>query len=225
MIKRYKQTLARIGCGLSTMGLLIWILWPNNNGFELDPEPVFLFATALVVWILTEFKTSEEAPLHDPTKNDVKNARIIAGYYKDQLKFILRDHDHGAGIEPRYLSEAGGFKRAICEKEFFFNDQRIQTKLNIFVEELQEFTSYLSLHSTPEMFGTTILQSVIPARVKQSGYIPDMYSEQIDNVNKLATEAWTPFDELYEEIRKRLPRTFDTEIETSWHYWLGGKYT
>ncbi|WP_417808249.1 hypothetical protein [Thioclava sp.] len=212
-----KQTIARIGFALSAMGALAWLLWPRSTGFSLEPEPLFTFLTALAVWGFTEFKTSEEFVRAVPsTGNDIARTRELAAYHRFQLRHILHDQDLGAGIEPRYLSEAGMLLHEMETGAFFFHNSSAQTLLDSFKQSLSAFVCYFSLHSTPERYGSVTLQHVIPYRTKISEAVPQRHYNEIEESNRLASLAWGDFDALVGWLRENVVEAFDVPLEQVW---------
>lgn len=208
-----REILARIGSGVAAMGALIWILWPENWSDVFEGEPLLAFSTALTVWIVTEIKgyRKNRPPI------DLEAARVIIGYHDSQFKEMLRDHDFGAGIRPRFLSEAAVFSRQITEGHFFFSDPVLQPKLIEFNQRLAKFVSYLSMHSAPHRFGVLVLQSILSPNEK-GGKIPEQRYQEIKTTNELATEAWSEFDILYHSLRQTIPEAFSLSRETIWRY-------
>lgn len=215
------QTFARIGFGLSSMAALCWVLWPSSFSFLKEPEPIFAFVTAFAVWMMAEFKISEEfnsatQSQFEPTKNDIRRTREIAGYHGDQFRYILKDWDIGAGVEPRYVSELGLLFREIKADIFFFNDTQANQKLHEFLQRLDDFVSCFAVHSSREKYGAQMLQHVIPYRVKVAGFVEQKYLDEIDEANRLASLAWDAFDVLYQFLRTEFPTAFDEPIEYIW---------
>ncbi len=199
------------------MGSLAWLLWPTTWNGSLEPEPLFVFGVAVVVWGMAEFTTSEETPSKTPTQNDIIRAREIIGYHKEQLKYILRDHDHGNAIEPEYLREVSLLAHDLSDIHFFFNNKKLQIGLDTFEASLTEFRNFFAGNSYYDKFGSVMLQSIIPYDMKASGDISQSKREQIETANELATKAWHDLDNLYKEIRKLLPSAFETTVQTKWH--------
>jgi hypothetical protein len=212
-----KQTMARIGFALSAMGALVWLLWPHPTGFSLEPEPLLAFLSAFAAWILAEFKTSEEfPPVLPPSGNDNGRTRELAAYHRYQLRHILHDQDLGAGIEPRYLSEAGMLLHEMETGVFFFHNNSAQALLDSFQQCLSAFVHYFSLHSTPECYGSVTLQHVIPYRTKVSGDVPQRYYNEVEESNRLASLAWGDFDVLVGWLRENVVEAFDVPLEQVW---------
>jgi len=78
-IRDSSQTIARIGTGLSTMGALCWLLWPTQISVLNNPEAIFAFGTAFVIWLLTEFKLSEEIHAQKKSVNDISLSQELLG--------------------------------------------------------------------------------------------------------------------------------------------------
>lgn len=215
-MNRYFQTLSRIGSGLAAMSALTWLLWPFHGEWEFSPEPLSAFALALVFWGFAEFKLSEEVVYQASTPNDIRLGREVIAYGDSTFRELLKDHDYHRGIHPRYLSEAclliSEAERGIAH----FQDRKVQAKYVDFIDRLREFAGYLGAHSTLESFGGFMKQSVVPARVFDAHNISDQHMTEICEANWLATDAWNSMTPLIDEIKKRIPETFDEPIGAGW---------
>lgn len=219
-----KRTALRIATGFSALGALAWMLWPNDWGVLADGEAPYAFLTALVIWLAAEISFGEpkeiaaiNAPIvSTPTENDLKRAREIAGYRKAQLRILLRDHDFGAGINPRYVSEAIALIYDLEEKIFFFNNKSLQLLLDDFSNKFGDFVDHVVQHGGADKFGSVWLNSFFTPHTKQIYPVPDYIQDAISKANRMATEAWEPFDKLYDAIREEIPEAFDREIEVVW---------
>lgn len=214
-MSRYYQTFARIGSGLAAISMLVWFLWPGAT-WQFEPEAFFAFGVAVVVWVFTEFKLSEEVIYRASTPNDIRFGREIFAYGMWNFRELLKDHDYHRGIYPRFLTEASFL---VSETELgiaHFQDKKIQKKYQDFFGRLTSFVDYFSMHSSPERFGAVTLQSVIPANQFDEMNIADHHQAEINEVNRLANEAWQAMLPLIAEIKERIPEVFDEPIKGGW---------
>jgi hypothetical protein len=72
------------------------------------------------------------------------------------------------------------------------------------------------MHSSPERFGSVTLQSVIPANQFDEMNVASHHQAEINEVNRLATEAWKAMRPLVAEIKVRIPEVFDEQIRGGW---------
>lgn len=214
-MRRYGQTLARIGFGLAAISMLVWFLWPGPV-WRFEAEPFFAFVVAVVVWVSAEFKRSEEVIYRASTPNDIRFGRDILAYGVGCFRNLLKDHDYHRGIDPRFLSEACCLLNETELGIAQFQDKRVQVKYEEFFERLRSFVDYFSLKSTPERFGALTLQSIIPARKYDEMNIFDHHQDEINEVNRLAKEAWKGMLPLIREIKDRIPEVLDEPIKDGW---------
>jgi hypothetical protein len=214
-MSRYYQTFARIGFGLAAMAMLVWFLWPRGT-WQFEPEAFFGFCIAIVVWAFTEFKLSEEVIYRASTPNDIRFGREIFAYGTWNFRELLKDHDYHRGIHPRFLTEASFL---VSETELgiaHFQDKKVQKKYADFFGRLKAFVDYFGMHSSPERFGSVTLQSIIPANQFDEMNIAAHHQAEINEVNRLATEAWKTLLPLIAEVKERIPEVFDEPIKGGW---------
>ncbi len=212
---RYYQTFARIGAGLSAIASLVWLLWPGGT-WKFEPEPLFAFGVAVVVWIFTEFKRSEEVIYRASTPNDIRFGREIVAYETWIFRVLLKDHDYHRGIDPRFAREASMLVSDTKDGKAHFQDKRVQKKYLDFFERLKAFVDYFGLHGSLEQFGSVMLRSVIPANQFDEMNVAPHHQDEINEVNKLSTEAWEAIRPLIAEIKERIPEVFDEQIRDGW---------
>lgn len=195
--------------------MLAWFLWPSNT-WLFEPEAFFGLCVAVVVWAFSEFKLSEEVIYRASTPNDIRFGREIFAYGTWNFRELLKDHDYHRGIHPRFLTEASFL---VSETELgiaHFQDKKVQTKYRDFADRLKAFVDYFGMHSSPERFGSVTLQSVIPANQFDEMNIAQHHQSEINEVNRLATEAWKALVPLISEIKERIPEVFDEPIKGGW---------
>jgi hypothetical protein len=195
--------------------MLVWLLWPRAN-WQLEPEALFSFVVAVVVWAFTEFKLSEEVIYRASTPNDIRFGREIFAYGIWHFRELLKDHDYHRGIHPRFLTEASFL---VTETELgiaHFQDKIVQKKYRHFFDRLKLFVDYFGMHSSPESYGVLTLQSVIPAAQFDEMQISENHKAEINEVNRLADEAWKAMLPLIAEIKERIPEVFDEPVKGGW---------
>ena len=214
-MSRYYQTFARIGFGLAAMAMLVWFLWPGGT-WQFEPEAFFGFCIAIVVWMFTEFKLSEEVIYRASTPNDIRFGREIFAYGTWNCRELLKGHDYHRGIHPRFLTEASFL---VSETELgiaHFQDKKVQKKYADFFGRLKAFVDYFGMHSSPERFGFVTLQSIIPANQFDEMNVAAHHQAEINEVKRLATEAWKTLLPLIAEVKERIPEVFDEPIKGGW---------
>lgn len=212
---RYYQTFGRIGFGLAAMVMLGWFLWPSEV-WAVEPEPLFSFGVALVVWIFAEFKKSEEVIFRDATPNDIRLGREMLAYSTWEFRELLKNHDYHRGIPPRFLSEASALMGEVELGTAFFQDRKVQDKFSSFSNELGRFVTYFGNHSSPEQYGANLLQAIIPYDLFDEYRISDKHRDEIKEANRLAEAAWGHFVPLISEIKHRIPEVFDEKVNGHW---------
>lgn len=204
-MKRYGQTLARIGTGLAVLGSLIWLLWPSDLSSFLDPEPLFAFGTALVVWLITEFKKSEEASLDEPSPNDIVVAEELLAQHSGDLRWLLKDTDLWSFVDSALYSYVIDICDRFDRESLFFHEPRLHSKLSDFVSRLSRFQGHIAQHTVPEFVGGSMMTGFKPAEtVDDEEY--ERRRTAARRANELASEAWGAFDVLILEVKKKLPQ-------------------
>ncbi len=201
---RIQQTLSRIGAGLSSMGALVWLLWPDDLIAFWDPEPLFVFLVGLVVWIATEFKLSEEAQNWDPSESDRRICGELINLHRHQLRTILKDDDLFQFHDSEIFTLCGTLlnRREIGELEF--SDQSLDEKLGSFILSLNEFYGFIAQHTTPEFVAGRMMTGFKPLRtVPQQEY--DRRLSLSREANKLASATWDDFEVLIKALKLRIP--------------------
>lgn len=198
------------------MSALTWFLWPFNGTWEFSPEPLSVFSAAFGFWLFSEVKLSEEVIYRASTPNDIRLGGQIVAYGTTTFRKLLKDHDYHRGIPLRYLQEADSLISEADRGAALFQDKRVQKKFSDFIMKLDTFSDFFGGNSSPEKFGASLLQSIIPANQFDEWNISDRHQAEIKETNRLATEAWKSMEFLIAEIRDRIPEAFDDPIEDSW---------
>ena len=215
-MKKYRQTAARIGFGFSAFAALTWLLWPQS--FEqLEPEPLFVLGTALVVWILSEFKTSEEVLFRGSSPNDVRVSRDILRLHTEEFRVLLKDHDTFQFILDDYYLLVGKFLDRYQTGRLLFQAKELGPKLQQFVEKLEKFHAYVCANTVAEKIGGKLRTGFKPLNLVSEKEYDRRYS-QSRTANALATDAWNEFERLVELVRKKTPEALDDPIsKLDWH--------
>ena len=207
---RYAQTLGRIGFGLSTFGALIWVLWPSDRSW-LQPEPLFIFATAFVLWVLSEVKLSEDFEPPVTSENDVRVAKELLRLHAYNFRHLLKDHDLFGYTEQSYFKLLDDFVVRYDRSQLLFHDKEMQRSLGVFVERLRPLRKHISQNTVPiQIVGNMMI-----------GYKPYQYVTPDDydrlhglaaEANDLATEAWSNFDAFVAVVRRRVPDALNDHL-------------
>lgn len=208
--------MSRISFGVFAMLTVGWYLWPRETPIIEREEAMFAFIIAFIVWVMVEVKESEEVIFRRSTLNDIRLARDLLSYASNQFRTILKDHDFHRGINPRYLSEIGALVHEWEVGVSIFQDRILNERFAAFCGRLALFDGYLGIHSSPERFGSVVLQSVVPARVYDEMNISQQHRLEIEEVNRLASLAWNEFIPLISAVRERVPEAFDEVIGYKW---------
>ncbi len=207
---RYSQVFSRIGFGLAAMGALIWMFWPDSFASVLDPESIFAFVTSFVLWVIAEFKQSEALILTEPSENDLGVAGEVLREHSGDLRWLLKDTDLWSFVDSEFYSKVIRMYDRHERDEIFFHDEKLNQKLNSFFAKLGAFLSHISLNTTPEQVGGSMMTGFKPISV-----VPDDEYERRRQLaleaNDLASDAWMSFDELAKAIRQRMPSALPTE--------------
>lgn len=221
-----RQILARIGCGLSAMGALAWMLWPNDFGFLSNPEPIFVFGVALVVWVCAEFFDGQntlgeqlsKANPERPSENDLRISRELLGYEASILRSFLKEHDFHNSYDARYQSEASALLEEFERKIFLFQHPKLKAPLSDFMSALHDFTWHLTEQAGPIDSTKGIFRnSVWPRRRDaQNDEARKRTLRQIKKANELADTAWNKLEALCEAIREVFPSSLDEPLDMGW---------
>lgn len=197
------------------MTMLVVFLWPRAD-WNFSPEAFFAFSVAVVFWIFTEFKQSEEVIFRTSTPNDIRFGREIFSYSTWVFRDLLKDHNYVRGIPPRFLNEAS---LLVVETEFgtaLFQNKQVQTKYLDFSKRLKEFVEYFGNHSSSEQYGSVNLQAIIPYSQFNEYDISETHQNEINETNRLASLAWGAFLPLISEIKVQIPEVLDERLESHW---------
>ena len=180
------------------------------------------FRWALVVWVFSEFKQSEEIQARVSTPNDIRLAREIVAYRAWTFAYFLRDHDFHSGIDGQYLSEAIALVVDWQNGLAAFQDKRLIDPMNDFCEALDDFIMYFVAHSTPSRLTNARTQRVLPDDVNPDDIhvFDDPESArlvaEVSETNRLATEAWKQLDVLASLARDKIPEALDSPLKSGW---------
>lgn len=213
---RYKQTLARVGLGLAALAGLAWLLWPEDYGAILNPEPLFTFATALVVWVFAEIKWSEEVQQRGSSPNDIRLAKMLLQYHAEQFRIALRDHDYHRPINPRYLSELDMLAHYANNRHTQFQKKALKDDYEVFIAKLDDFLLSIAKLTAHYRFPAGLLASVRPPEQMDDFFISDRHKCEISTLNNKATEVWRALDKLVGKIKKEIPESLDETLQVEW---------
>jgi hypothetical protein len=121
-------------------------------------------------------------------------------------------HDYHRGIGYRFFSEATALLDETDLGIAHFQDRKVQKRYADFIYCLDAFANHMAAYSTPERFGSVMLQSIIPPGVFDDMNISPQHREEIREANRLAALAWRAMIPLIAEIKERIPEVFDEKI-------------
>lgn len=203
-----KQTLARIGTGLSAIGALTWVLWPLDWQSVLQPEPLFAFTVALVVWIATEIKFSEEVQLRNSSPNDIRVAKKFAGLHANEFRHLLKDHEFFGFIDQSAITFIGQIIHERSSGSLIFQNKEMDHLLGRFLDNLNVLYRFIAQHTAPEMVAGSMTVSFKPR-----GIFDD---EEYNRNQKLSWEAdaladvsWKKLETLVAAIHQQIPEVLD----------------
>lgn len=195
-------------------------MWPSDitdflKGIE--PEPLFAFLVALVVWVFTEFKRSEEVIFRESTPNDILLGRRLIGYGAFQFREMLRDHDFKVGLGQRYFTETDGFTHEVSIGIAHFQDKKLKTDFDQFAQRLRKFLQALAVNTSPEGTGDSTMLYVRNPRTSAPGWT-DVQKREAEELNAKASEAWESLEKLIGTIRTRVPEVMDDPVHRNWFH-------
>jgi hypothetical protein len=208
MIPRMRQTLARIGAGMSVFGMLVWLLWPIDLAFLAQPEPIFGLAVALFVWIATEIKLSEEIQLRESSPNDIRVAKEKILLHQGWLRDLLKDHNTWNYLDCQVYTEVGHLINRFERRELFFGNAAIERLNVLFMKQLKDFYQFISINTSPEMIAGKSMTAFKPF-----AFVSDDEYKRRENLakqaNQMANSAWDRLDSLVAAIHKEIPEALD----------------
>lgn len=209
-MQRYFHTAARIGAGFITLLMLGWFLWPRGTELLDREEAFFAFVVAIVYWIMTEVKESDEVVYQASTANDIRMARQMVSYASDTFKSFLEDHDHHHSVPRRFLTEISSLVHEHEVGTAFFQDKRVQPLFEDFCRVADNYAGFMAGHSSPDNYGGQTLHL--------TGYPGEHHrvQQEIDEANRLASIAWEHLPPLIAKIKERVPETFNEAITYGW---------
>jgi hypothetical protein len=215
---KYTQTVARISAGLAAFTAYTWLLWPGSwaavKGLPIEPLVVFL--PLFAAWIATEIKTSEEIIFRNSTPNDVRLAQRLIGYYREQFRILLKDHDFHSSIATRYVSEASLLGYDFRTKRAFFQNKRLVEPFAKFMNDMEIFSDYIAQHTVPSSVGGQWRTSF---RNKTEILSEELYSSEakaISKANEFADAAWVSFESFVDLMMREVPEAADATSEVIW---------
>ena len=200
---RHRQTIARVLTGLSVIGALIWLLWPSEWS-KVEPEPLLAVCTALVVWLLTEVKQSEEVIEFSATPNDVRVSKELLKLHKNQFRILLNDTDLWMFLDDEIYRKAFHLENSRDRGDLEFQNKRLDTQLEEFMVFLSKFNRHVAQHTTPEDVAGRAHIGYKPIGTVQD----DEYQRRrllSKEANSLAAEAWKAYEKLISSIKIETP--------------------
>jgi hypothetical protein len=201
---RREQTLARIGAGLTTMGLLAVLTWPTDLRVFMQWERLFFFLTALVVWIITEWKQSEELGSGTSSQNDIRVARELVELHARELRYLLKDTDLWTFVPSDVYSRLHNLCDRWERSVLFFQDKEMNGELSSLMEKLSDLAMKIAVDTVPEKIGGVYKTGYKPIRIVPEEEYKRLMAES-KKANEIASQAWEILDNLVKKIRNRIP--------------------
>lgn len=213
---RYSQTLARLGAGFSSLGTLAWLFWPDDLSSFWDPEPLFAFSVATVVWVFTEFKTSEEAVPAHASPNDIRNARDLLRLHSEEFRILLNEHDTFQFLMEEYYGCANRLLNRWEIGQFVFQNRELNELFGSFCAKLEAFQSFIGLNTVPEEIGGRWRVGFKPRHIVTEEEYNARFAKSRTAID-LASSAWQDFDTLCEALHKQIPEALNEPlVPLSW---------
>lgn len=215
-MNRVRQTLTRLGAGLTAFGSLIWLFWPENFLESLDPEPLFVFLVSAVVWVFTEFKFNDDIENARASPNDVRNARDLLRLHAEEFRTLLKHHDTFQFLDVAYYNLVSQLLRRSQNGSFIFQNKELENKFRSFCTALERFDQFVGSHTAPELIAGALRTGFKPyQRVSQEQY--NQCLNLAREANDLASEAWDKLTLFCEAVKELAPEAFDEPLsEVSW---------
>ena len=216
-LERLYQTMGRIAAGLSSMAIFVWLLWPVSPR-DFSGEALAVFAGSVVFWLMTEVKSSEEIIFRGSTPNDIRAGYQIISYAAYGFRYTLRTHDLHHSIHRRHTYEMG----ALLDEEnigvFRFQDRKLRQPFEDFRSRLNAFTRHVDRHAGP-VRGNQDRVTFKTAVDYERGELSEQTRANIEEANRLASEAWEQLNRLARIIVERVPEALDEPLTPEYPRW------
>lgn len=214
---KFEQTIARIGAGLASMLMLVWLLWPGSISeiLQLEPEPLAMFLIAFATWIMTEFKMAEtemdrvECP--QLSVNDLRVARELIALQRGRFRDFLRDHEAFQYIDYETVSEIHALLARRGRDELKFQNPSLDLGLARFLSSLEILGVFYAQHTGPEQIGGRLMVAFKPSRIVTD----EEYARRLQlshEADKLSEGAWSALDKLVRSIEVDFPSVLDAPL-------------
>ncbi len=204
---KYSQTLARIGAGLTVMGALTWLLWGGFDPSGFDPEPIFTFLVAFVVWVSIEFKNPEGLGALEPTDHDVRVGRRLVELHQHDLRYLLHDAHLWTFVEADIYRKMWELIEDWDRGKLFFSHKGLQLRLSNFVHALKDLSLKIATDTTEEKVGGEWMIGYKPTNhVTEEEY--DRLMSESKVADSMADNSWNLFEELIQDIRVQIPTAY-----------------
>jgi hypothetical protein len=211
-----QQTFARIGAGLTTVGLLVVLLNPPNFEFLLDFERLFFFLTAFVIWVLTEWKQSEEAHVNPPRPhpNDERISMEFVRFFSERMQRFLKTHDLGGSFSADFQEQIFAAADKWRGPNWEYEDRELQESFDQFTSALSEFGHALAEHFEPIGSAGRRIRMITTPHERMT----DFFSAHTRQLANTLNSQSTYLNELGEQhsrlIRKKFPNAYTSQIDS-----------
>jgi hypothetical protein len=198
-MKRIQASLTRTGFGLAAMGAGAIALWPVASS-TFDVEKAVALATAMAIWIFSEFYMVGESSgaLAD---HDVALASRLHAVANDNLIMFLQQHDFGNSWNKRSTDPVFDLAHELEMVTSEFEDRKLQEKNGALREAAIALANHLAFAGGP--IGGGPLFSVLPEIERASGMLSDQTNAQIKKANELADGLAKKLSALYRQARSK----------------------
>ncbi len=191
----------RIGPALSTMGTLVWFLWPNAH-WTPEPEPLLAFFVATVVWLFGKWKIASDKNASHP--NDIRLHQKFNALIDARSKKFLREHDLGGAFRNQSMEPFYDLENDWKGADFEFHDPKIQEEFEKVLNVNRKFCLLIAHNSDEVRQGWT---SLVPAH-ERGVFWSDQTAGRIKKINASATELVEHIDNFERTCRARMPDAY-----------------
>ncbi len=182
-----KTALVRSGLGLAALGTGVVALWPSDFS-TIDPELVYGFIAAIVMWIFSEFYLGDnKASNSTPSPHDVWAAQRIRSFLTDDDITFLHQHDFGSSWWGRDLQATMKLSYEIRQPSLHFQDADLQNAKMVLSENLENF--FRKLSSNCQTIGAKELFTLLSDEERVRDHWGKETQSVITEINELADVA------------------------------------
>lgn len=188
--------------------MFAWFLWNGVGRDEFEPEPFFAFLVALVVWIATEIKHSEEIVFRQSSPNDVRVAKELLRLHAHTFRTLLNDRDLFQFLDSNHFSDSHDFCHRRNTGQLRFQNLSLDGLLEKFASDLGKLNHSIAQNTVPELIGGQFMTGFKPRTiVSQEEY--DRQLALAEHANEQASVAWGSLENLVNQLHIRVPEALD----------------